>query len=287
MKKICRSFLGVIIFLMAFYFLPLFVVDVKDANGRIWKGPVLSTVKEDTGEAIIFSSYRSAYALKKDGENAVHAHEEKKCRGTSYFYDADNDVSFYGAYGRSGFPNEVALQYQTGNACQGWTTNDEVAWPFGKIQDVDFQLSAKEAAEKGWLVIADGKAANPAVYNDFSNMVKQGVYCYLRAMLYEDEKLVRIVDIQMLEIEVEDKNTPEKEHAAGIQKNTGNAFQVSIRDAQQTSTDTYIRLSDQEENGERPVCVYKNNDANAEATQLFTVTMQVEEERATAVVVFK
>lgn len=274
MKKTYRGVLGAIAVIIALYFLPLFVVDVKDANGRIWKGSALSAVKEDTGEAIVFSSFRSAYALRKDGENAVHAHEEKKCRGMSYYYDADHDVSFYAAIAHSGFPNEVALQYQKGNACQGWTTNDEVAWPFGSIQDVDFRMTPETAMEKGWLVIADGKTENPVVYNDFSNMVKQGVYCYIRTMLYEDGKLTRIVDIQMLEIEVAGSDTDKKEQSAGVQKNTGNAFRVEIREERQTSTETYIRLSDQEENGERPVCVYKNNDAEAQATWLFTVTMQ-------------
>ena len=276
MKKVYRWGLGAVLLAVALYFLPLFATDIQAADGSMWKGPVFSRVQEDTGEAVIFSSLRSAYALQKDGENAVHAHEEKKCRGTSYYYDAENDVSFYGVSGRAGLLNEVALHYQQGDACQGWTTNDEVAWPFGKITDVDFQIKPQEALEKGWLVIEDGKAANPARYNDFSNMVKQGVYCYLRTMLYEDGRLVRIIDIQMLEIEVPDEERSGDEQKAGIQKNTGNAFQVQIRQEQQTSEDTYIRLSDQEVDGVRPVCVYKNNDANAEATRLFTVTMQAE-----------
>ena len=260
----------VLILVVAVYFLPLVVVDVKGSDGSIWKGPVLSSISSIADGSVTFSSVRSAYALGKDGENAIHYHTENTCRGISYYYDENNNVSFYGEETKAGFPlNNVTLQYEQGDACEGWTTNDEVAWPFGSISDVDWNITQEEAKAKDWLVIVDGKALNPGVYNDFSNMVKQGVYCLIRTVIYEGDSVSKIIDIQMMEIEVEGEDTDDT--MAGIQKNTGNSFHVTIRTEDGVTEDDYIRLSDNEEDGKKPVLVYKENDANAEGTLLYTV----------------
>lgn len=269
MKHLKRAAV-IVILVVAVYFLPLVVVDVKGADGSVWKGPVFSSLSSVDNDSVTFSSIRSAYALGKDGENAMHYHTENTCRGISYYYDEGNDVSYYEVDSDASFPlNSVTLKYEPGDACEGWTTNDEVAWPFGDIRDVDWNITPQEAMDKDWLVIVDGKAQNPGVYNDFSNMVKQGVYCLIRTVIYEGDSVSSVVDIQMMEIEVEGQDTDAT--MAGVQKNTGNSFHVSIRTADDVSEDDYIRLSDNEENGKKPVLVYKENDAGAEGTLLYTV----------------
>ncbi len=279
MKKTVRIILTVVIVLAALYFLPFITVEKTDDSGRTWRVPFLSSFVSDDGSQLTYSSIRSGYAMGKDAANAVHSYEESKCYGTTYYYDEDNDVSFSGYTVKSGFPSSsVSLQYTAGNACAGWTTNDEIAWPFGSIDDVDVNTTPEEAMEKDWFVIQDDKALDPVIWNEFSNHVKQGVYSYVRTMIYENGKLVKIVDIQNMETGYQQAQTAAEAEArasaeaAGEIDDSGSLIRVWIRTEEGTETKDYIRISDLEEaDGSKPVNVYQKNDDQAEATLLFTV----------------
>jgi hypothetical protein len=270
MKKPLRIFLTILAALTAFYFLPLYVVDVTDSQGNVWKAPVLSWFAGSDETGVTFQSVRSAYALNKDGINAEHYHTEETCRGVTYYYDEENDVSYYGTTTETGLLNSVTLQYQSGDACEGWGTNDEVAWEFGDIADVDWNVSQQEAEENEWFVLADGEPVNIGVFHDFSNMVKQGVYCYLRTVIYEDGKVSSIVDIQMMEVILEGTDTDAE--MAGVQANTGNAFRVWVRTSEGVTQQDYVRYSDTVgEDGYKPVTVYASNATDDTGVVLFRV----------------
>lgn len=278
MKKSVRVILGIVAVVIALYFLPFITVETKDEEGRTWRAPFLSSYVSDNGSQLTFSSPRSAYSMKKDSANALHSYTESKCYGTTYYYDEDNDVSFSGYTVSQGFPSSVSFQYTAGNACEGWTTNDEIAWPFGSIDDVDWNMSLDEAMEKEWFVIEDGTARNPVIWNEFSNHVKQGVYSYCRTMIYEGGKLARIIDIQNMETGYQQAQNAREAaaaasaEAAGEIDDSGSLIRVWTRTAEGSETADYIRLSDlEEEDGSKPVNVYQKNDDQAEPTLLFTV----------------
>ena len=142
---------------------------------------------------------------------------------------------------------ELTYHYENGNTCLGWTVDDEIAWPFGDLQDVD--VTKEQAMENDWFVIENGIAQNMWIYNDFSRMVKQGVLCYLRTMIIEGTD-VKYIDIQVLE-------------------ETG--YRVLTKENGKVSEQTYRRFSDQEENGVKEVNVYLYGTADEAPVLLFEV----------------
>lgn len=250
MSGIVKKATVVLLVLAGLYFMPLFVTDVADDQGMVWKAPFGVSFDKMTDNSVVFTSWRSAYALGRDAENAVHAYEEEGCYGNTYFYDEVHDVSIYGHGEESGFPGSVVYYYEPGNICSGWTLDDEIAWPFGDPDDAYTGLTKETALEQGWLVIEDGDCLNIPVYNDFSRMVKQGVFCYLRTVIFEGNTH-RIVDIQLCE---------------------DGHFRVIRCDETSCEEEEYIRLNDFEEaDGSKPVYVYQENSALAEPELLFTV----------------
>lgn len=249
MKKPLRIAAIIAAVLVAVYFMPFITVNVQDSQGRTWRVPFGTSFVQDTGSELSFSSLRSAYALEHDAANALHSYKVSKCYGNTYYYDSANDVSLSEAAAAGVLPTTLTYQYASGNACAGWTDDDEVAWSFGDIKEAGKVTTAEAAEEKGWLVIEDGKALNPAVYNDFSRMVKQGVMCYLRTMIIENGS-ARFIDVQLLE---------------------SGRMRVQTWDGSTATDEEYARFSDTEEtDGSKPVYVYKGND-KSNGVLLFTV----------------
>lgn len=250
MKNTGKRFLLGIVIVVLMYFMPFITIQVKDASNRSWRVPFGTQYKNEEEGKLIFTSYRSAYSLGKDADNAFHMYEENKCYGKTFYYDDTNDVSLYQHEEYGGFPSTLVYSYENGDACYGWELDDEIAWPYGKIEEVDLNLTPEEAMEKEWIVIQDGKTLNPGAYNDFSRMIKQGVYCYSRAYII-DKGETKIIDIQLLE---------------------DGKFLVKKRDTETSTEETYVRFTDGElEDGSKPVTVYKIQDKNAEGEILYIV----------------
>ena len=173
--KVTRRILVVIAAVAALYFMPFITVSSSDNANRTWRVPFGTWFSGATENSVTFSGIRSSYALAKDSENALHSGEEIKCYGKTYYYLSDSDVSLDGYHTASGIPASVTFTFQKGNACKGWTGDDEVAWEIGAIEDADLTIDPPKAADDlQWFVIVDGTALNPGIYNDFSRLVKQG-----------------------------------------------------------------------------------------------------------------
>ena len=250
MQNTLKRFVIGLVIVVAMYFMPFITIQKQDNQNRSWRVPFGTQFSHTEDGKLVFTSFRSAYSLGKDAENAFHMYEENKCYGKTFYYDKTNDVSFYQHIEEGGFPSTLTYLYENGDACYGWTLDDEIAWPFGSIDEVSLDLTAEEAMEKEWIVIKDGHTLNPGAYNDFSRMIKQGVYCYSRAYII-DQNDVTIIDIQLLE---------------------DAKFLVKKRNKNQTIEETYVRFSDSElSDGSKPVTVYKIQDKNAEGEILYTV----------------
>ena len=264
MKRL-KPVLLVLAVLIALYFMPFITVEQSDGAGRRWRVPFGAFYVTEGDGSITFRSYRSAYALRRDSENALHSGEEIKCVGNTYYYLEDKDVSLKGYTVEGGFPASVTYQYESGNACKGWTFDDEVAWEAGSLADADMTIDPVKAAEDlEWFVIVDGKALNPGIYNDFSRMVKQGVYSLLRTMIVENGE-VKLVDIQLLE-------NPVKVNAG---KNEQEAYyRVAVRTAEGIEEHWYTRYSETTETSPRIVSVYEKDGEGVEhETVLFTYSV--------------
>ena len=216
------------------YFMPLVVTDAGSPDGRIWHVPAFSSVREVTDDQVNITAFRSAYALGKDAENAMHSYEESKCYGMTYYFDEVNDVSFTGYEVAGGLPAQVTYRYVPGNACAGWTLDDEVAWEDGDPQAVDPHMSPQEAMEKNWYVVQDGKILNIPQYYDFARMVKQGVFCVKRTVIYEQDHM-KIIDVQLLE---------------------SGRFLVTVTEDGEKNAREYGRFSEAEINGQKYASVY-------------------------------
>ena len=251
--------------LAGLYFMPFVTTKAKDGSGRQWRVPFgASFVSEEPG-AITFQSYRSGYALAKDSENALRSGKEIKCYGNTYYYQEDKDVSLTGYTVKNGIPASVTYHYESGNACKGWTTDDEVAWELGDLKDADMTIDPLKAAEElEWFVIKDGKALNPGIYNDFSRLVKQGVYSILRTMVVENGE-VKLIDIQLLE-------NPQIQQAGGNEQEA--YYRAAVRTAEGIEENYYTRYSETAETSPRAVSVYKKDGEGVEhETVLFTYSI--------------
>ncbi len=242
MSRNIKIIISVIAAILVVYFVPFIVVE----NGT-YRAPFGSWNTSD-GDTISFTSLRSAYALNKDANNALHSYEEVKCYGNTYYYDEVNDVSYTDITSNVGIVNTVVYNHVSGNACSGWTTDDEVAWPFGSIEEVDLTITLDEMNENNWLYIEDGVAMNMPIYNDFSNMCKQNVLSYMRVLVEQDGNR-EVFDIQLLE---------------------DGKFKVLHR-TDDVSETIYDRFSEIDVDGHRTVVVYENSSKDAEPITLFTL----------------
>ena len=260
--KVTRRILVVIAAVAALYFMPFITVSSSDNANRTWRVPFGTWFSGATENSVTFSGIRSSYALAKDSENALHSGEEIKCYGKTYYYLSDSDVSLDGYHTASGIPASVTFTFQKGNACKGWTGDEEVAWEIGAIEDADLTIDPQKAADDlQWFVIVDGTALNPGIYNDFSRLVKQGVFSILRTMIVEDGN-VKLVDIQLLEY-------PEKQK---VGSNTQEAYyRVAVRTEEGIEERFYTRYSETAEVNPRTVSVYEKDAEGVESeTILFT-----------------
>ena len=264
MKKL-RIVLIAAAVILALYFMPFITVRVNGADGKVWRVPFGTWYSGSTEDSVTFSGLRSGYALSRDSANAMHSGEEVKCYGRTYYYLSDNDVSLSGVTTGNGIPASVTYHYQKGNACLGWTGDDEVAWEAGPIEEAELSIDPMKAAEKNWFVIVDGKALNPGIYNDFSRLVKQGVYSLLRTLIVEGQD-TKLIDIQLLENPVEQK----------VGENTQEAYyRVAVRTANSTEEKWYTRYSETNETTPRIVSVYQKDGEGVEhETVLFTYSVQ-------------
>lgn len=238
-----------IIALVGLYFMPFITTDVIGSNHKTYRAPFGVSFIQDDGEYVCFSSIRSGYALSKDAKNALYSYGETECYGKKYYYDSQNDISYDSIDTKLGLISELRYHYVNGNACEGWTKDDEIAWPFGKIEEVDLMISKEAALEAEWLVIENGSSLNPAAYNNFSRLVKQGVPSYFRAIQMDEEN--SLVDIQLL---------------------TDGKFKVLQRDSRGIHEEIYARLSEViDENGLKNVSVYKGHGAEEAPIILFKV----------------
>lgn len=122
----------------------------------------------------------------------------------------------------------------------------------------------KAAEDLQWFVIVDGKALNPGIYNDFSRLVKQGVFSILRTMIVENGE-VTLIDIQLLE-------EPEIQQAGD---NTQEAYyRTAVRTSEGIEENYYTRYSETAETSPRIVSVYEKDAEGVEhETVLFTYSV--------------
>ena len=260
--KLAKRILITLMVLAALYFMPFITVQSADGDQMTWRVPFGAHFQSKDENSVTFSGYRSAYSLARDSENALHASEEVKCYGNTYYYDEINDVSLSGYQVKSGLPATVTFSYQKGNACKGWTGDDEVAWQIGAIEEADLSVDPQYAADElQWFVIKDGTALNPGIYNDFSRLVKQGVYSILRTMVIENGT-VTLIDIQLLEYPKLVKTGANEQEAY---------YRVVTRNGEKTEEHYYTRYSETAEVTPRIVSVYeKDAEGSEHETQLFT-----------------
>lgn len=198
MKKGPKTLAGLIVLVLLGYFMPFITVTETDDEGKKWIVPFASSFLEKDDETAVFTSPRSSYALRKDAQNAIHSYEEQKCYGTVYYYDSEKDISYERVEVVSGMPGRVIFHFRQGNVCEGWSVDDEIAWEDGDPLKIDPSINPQQAMENGWIVVQDGKLLNVAQYFDFSRMVKQGVLCMQRVLIYEADSLT-VLDIQLME----------------------------------------------------------------------------------------
>ena len=248
--------------LAALYFMPFVTVSSRDGSNRSWRVPFGTWFADSTDTSVTYRGVRSAYALAKDSENALHSGTEIKCYGKTYYYLEDNNVSLEGFETSSGIPSSVTFRFKPGNACEGWSSDDEVAWELGAIEDADMSIAPQTAADElQWFVIVDGKALNPGIYNDFSRLVKQGVFSILRTMIVENGT-VKLVDIQLLE-------NPQIQKVGANEQEA--YYRVAVRTEEGTEESFYTRYSETAEVTPRIVSVYEKDAEGVEhETQLFT-----------------
>ena len=260
-----RGLLTALVVLAALYFMPFVTVEASDDAGRTWRVPFGTAFAAKSETDITFSGYRSGYSLSKDSENAIRSGEEIKCYGNTYYYQEDKDVSLTGYTVQNGFPSAVTYHFEKGNACKGWTLDDEVAWEVGALEDADMTIDPMKAAQDlEWFVIVDGKALNPGIYNDFSRLVKQGVYSILRTMIVENGE-VKLIDIQLLETPVEQQAGSNKQEAY---------YRAAVRTAEGIEENYYTRYSETAETNPRRVSVFEKDGEGVEhETVLFTYSV--------------
>ena len=261
MKAAKRILIGAAV-LLALYFMPFITVQSADNANRTWRVPFGTWFTGATENSVTFSGIRSSYALAKDSENALHSGEEIKCYGKTYYYLKDSDISLVGYQTADGIPASVTFTYQNGNACKGWTSDDEVAWELGAIEDAELSIDPQKAADDlQWFVIVDGVALNPGIYNDFSRLVKQGVFSILRTMIVENGE-AKLVDIQLLE-------NPEKQKIGDNEQEA--YYRVATRTGKDVSEAFYTRYSETAEVTPRTVSVYEKDAEGMEhEKKLFT-----------------
>ena len=171
MKKIIKYICIGAVILVGLYFMPFITVKVTGKDGSTYTAPFgTSFVKKENG-SVIFESIRSSYALDKDADNAFYSYGESECYGKKYFYDKENDISYYEHSATGAFPSKLEYKYEEGNACDGWNTDKEVAFEYGDINEVDMSMDKETAIDKGYFVIADDAAVNIGQYNDYSRLL--------------------------------------------------------------------------------------------------------------------
>lgn len=250
-----KGLIGAVLVLAAVYFMPFVTVETKDERGSVWRVPFGTSFSGSTDSTVTFSGFRSAYALDRDSANALHAAEEIKCYGNTYYYRKDSDISLSGYSVKGGFPASVTYSYQKGNACLGWTNDDEVAWEIGELKDADLSIDPEYAvSELEWLVIKDGVAMNPGIYNDFSRLVKQGVPSILRTLIIEGNQRT-ITDIQLLEEAVVQKVGANEQDAY---------YRVAVKRDSGIEEGYYTRYSETAEVNPRTVSVYEKDELGKE-----------------------
>lgn len=249
MSKKLKVILYILIAVLVLYFMPFITVLKQDGNGNTWRVPFGSSFDSISDESVTFKNIRSKYANEKDADNALHSYEEVKCYGEKYYFDHLNNVTITGLDVEGGMPSKVTYHFEHGNYCEGWTMDDEVAFEFGPIEDVDLNISVEDALKKEWFVVKDGKAVNPAAYNDFARMVKQGVYCMERMIVINGDER-SIVDMQV----VEEGDKP---------------FKVTTRTKDGVEVEHYSRFTDVIENGKKVVQVYYAQSSDEKPTVLF------------------
>ena len=141
MTKRLKPLITACIVLIALYFMPFVTVSSSDGQYN-WRVPFGTWKTAETEDGVTYTGVRSGYALGKDSDNALHAGKEITCYGNTYYYLEDNDVSLTGYSVKSGFPSSsVTYHYQKGNACLGWTNDDEVAWEAGDLKVADLAVT--------------------------------------------------------------------------------------------------------------------------------------------------
>jgi len=248
MKKNTKRICIVLAVLAALYFMPFITVNTTAADGRVWRVPFLSSYAEDSGSELSFTSVRSAYALGKDADNALHSYTSEKCYGKTYYYDAANDVSLSGYRTSYGLPvSTLQYTYEKGNACEGWTDDDEIAWPYTPLKDLAADVTVDQAEENQWAVVQDGVMVFAAPYNNFARLVKQGMLGYLRTMIV-DNGTISWVDIQNM--------------------SDGTLKVTTLKDGE-LNTGTYQYLSDEDVNGVTYACVQNRSTEGIQSVPLF------------------
>lgn len=252
MKRVGKILIPLVVLLFALYWMPFITVNINE-GGAQFRVPFASSLESAGDGRITFTSLRSTYALKKDAANAMMAYGETACYGRTYYYDDANDISYYGFETESGIPSRLTYLYEDGFVCDGWTDDDEIAWPYGDPADADINIDVQEAIdqEHPWFVIVDGKPQNLYLYNEFSRMFKQGVCCYFRTMIVEGNER-SLIDIQLL--------TPDN-----------GAYFIRTRNADGIQDGDYARVTETEIDGHKWMCAYKKQYAGEEPVKLFCV----------------
>ena len=265
MKRAGKILIPLVVLLFALYWMPFITVNINE-GGAEYRVPFASSLESAGDGRVTFTSLRSAYALKKDAANAMMADGETACYGKTYYYDDANDISYYGYETESGIPSRLTYLYENGFVCDGWTDDDEIAWPYGDPADADINIDVQKAIdqEHPWFVIVDGKPQNLYLYNEFSRMFKQGVCCYFRTMIVEGNER-SLIDIQLLETPVEQQTGANKQEAY---------YRTAVRTAEGIEENYYTRYSETAETNPRRVSVFEKDGEGVEhETVLFTYSV--------------
>lgn len=182
------------ILLAVLLIIPYGVATYKSgASNRVLEIPKFMKLKEECcNYTAIFSSPRSAWALKKDLEKIIKSYELLNCDGKNYYYNAKENytITEYGVE-KGIFLNRVYFTYGIGNSCNMDTK-------FKKLELLDDDFSLEDAKRDGNYTIENEKVYNKKAYDDFMNNVKLKVPSTLRIVTSTKEGDVLITDLEYL-----------------------------------------------------------------------------------------
>ena len=187
--------------------------------------------------------------------NAIDSYSEMKCFGKVYHYSKENDVSISGYEIKGKFHPEIIYHFEKGNACLGWSKNEEVAFPYGPINQMQLDKVPNDWQEMGIFVIEDEEAWNQAIYNQFAQRAQRGICSFLRTYILKDGTPIKVIDLQVLDTNQD-------------------RILLKVKDADGIHEQRYSRLQFIDENNEKKVEAYSEEATTNEGVELFSFRIE-------------